>query len=438
MAAEPAAPRLLVVGANHRTSGLGLRDRLHVPDAEAPLFLQGLGRIGIGQALVLSTCDRVEVVAVHADAPTAATAIATQMAGRGATVEAPEVAESGLFTLVDEAALRHLFAVAAALDSLVIGEPQVLGQVKAAHRLAAEAGLMGPELEAALSAAYTAAKRVRNETAIGDGAVSLVASAIKLARRVHGDLGRVSGLLIGAGDLGEVMAEELQRAGLRQLAVTGPSRARAEELARRLGCHSTDFAPLEDALVAADVIISAAGSGRHLIDAGMMERVLRRRRHRPVFVIDLGVPSDIDPGIEAVDGAFRYDLDDLERTAMSGRLNRAAAAAAAWEIVETELRAFWSVRAERVAVPALTALRAHFAAERQRVLAEVGGDAERATELLIQRLLHAPSEALRLIAAEAAGGGPSWQEAERLLRQLFRLSEENGRAEPPSAEGVER
>lgn len=413
--------RLVVVGANHRSSAMALRDRLFVADLDQPAVLGALGRAGLTQAIVLSTCDRVEIQAAHGDPAAAAEIITRFLVDRGG--EGVGVVRSQLYALHDEAALRHIAAVAASLDSLILGEPQVLGQVKAAHRVALAAGMVGPELEAALQAAYATAKRVRSETAIAEGPVSMAAAAVQLARDVHGDLGRIAGLLIGTADMGELLAEELQKADLARLSITASSLARAEETARRLGCHVAGFEPLAPALRQAEVVVTASGSGRHVVTAAMMNTVMRERRRRPVFIVDLGVPADVERAVEDIDGVFRYDLDDLERIAMAGRASRASAAAAAGAIVDAEIAGFLRLRAERSAVPALIALRRHFEAERERALRDAGGDAARATELLVNRLLHAPSEALRQLAAVGSEGEAERIAAERLLRRVFRLIE---------------
>ncbi|MGQ0664485.1 MAG: glutamyl-tRNA reductase [Pseudomonadota bacterium] len=417
--AANSALRLAVVGANHRSSAAALRDRLFIADAEMPFFLAALRQAGLRQAIVLSTCDRVEVQAADIDAEEAA-AIVTRLFAERAALPVGEVRRQ-LYALSGPAALKHMFAVAASLDSQVIGEPNVLGQVKAAHRLAHDAALMGPELDLALQAAFGAAKRVRSETTIGERPVTLSSAAVEIARKVHGDLAGCAGLLIGGHDMGALLIEQLRAAGLKRLAATGPAPARAEEIARQFGCHLAPFDPLAPALVAADIVVSSAGTGRHLVTGAMMAEALKSRRNRPVLLIDLGVPADVAPEVERLDGAFRYDLDDLERVAMSGLATREAEAAQAWRIAEHELATFALARAERAAVPAILALRRHLEALRARALREADGDAARATELLVSRLLHDPLEALRRTAAK----GPQERgEIERLVYELFGLEDE--------------
>lgn len=426
MAGGAHAPaQYVVVGANHRSSSVTLRDMIFVEDGSVPAVLRDLCSRGLSQALLLSTCDRVEVQGLT-EYPEAARGAVAAVLGARAGIEAASL-ESQLYLESGETALRHIFAVAASLDSAVLGEPQVLGQVKAAHRLARDAGMIGSALEGVLQAAYGAAKRVRTETAITQGPVSILATALELAREVHGEFGPLAGLLIGTGDMGQLMAEELMHAGLGRLMVAAVNASRAEALARQLEGHFTDFSTLAASLTEADVVIACAGTGRYLVTGEMMEQVLKRRRHRPVYLVDLGVPSDIEPAVNRIDDAYLYDLADLERMALVGQANRSVATDEAWRIVDEELAVFLRGRAERAAVPTLVALRRHFEALREQVLAQHSGDAAEATRLLVNRLLHDPSEALRALAAEA-GDEESRTLAEKLLRRLFRL---NGDSDVP-------
>ncbi len=412
--------RYVLVGANHRSAPLSLRDPMFVEDAQQPAFLAGLKESGFAQALALATCDRVEILAVDADPGQAKTRLLACLAGR-AGIEAGALGPS-TYALEGVAAVRHVFAVAAALDSQTVGEPQVLGQVKAAHRFARDAGQSGPELEALMQAAFGAAKRVRAETAIGERPVSMAAAAVQMARDLHGDLARRDGLMLGDGDMGALVAETLLAGGLRRLSIACPRPGRAETMARALNCHTQPFENRDDLLAQADVVIAALSGVRAVVSAEAVQAALRRRRRRPIFLIDSGLPGDIEPAVDRVEGAFLYDLDDLERVAMAGRASREAASNSAWAIVDEEVAAFARGRAERVAVPAIVALRRRFEHERERALAEAGTDATRATWLMMNRLLHDPSEALKSSAGHA---GIDWSAEERLLRRLFGLDEDD-------------
>ncbi|MGE5506245.1 MAG: glutamyl-tRNA reductase [Actinomycetota bacterium] len=417
MAAGTSPNRLVVVGANHRSASLSLRDALFVEDALAPAFLDGLKAAGLADALVLSTCDRVEVWAAAEDHDHVARLVCEAFAAR--TGLAPAALSPQLYVLSGAEAVRHGFAVTAALDSLVIGEAHVLGQVKAAHRLAREAGACGAGLEGFLQAAFGVAKRVRSDTAIGEGPVSIAAAAVQLARDLHGDLAGCTGLLVGTGDMGELAAESLLAAGLSKLMVTAPRAGRAEAVARALDCSVLPFEEMREALAGADVVLTCVGGRTVVVTAEAVGAALKRRRRKPMFLVDAGIPGDIEPAVNRVDNAFLYDLADLEKVALAGRATREQAARAAWEIVEAEVAAYLKGHAARAAVPAIVALRHHFDHMREAVLAEAGSDAAEATRLLVNRLLHSPSEVMKDIAAE----GAEWQAMEKTLRRLFRLEE---------------
>lgn len=410
-----AAPRFIVVGANHRLASLSLRDQLFVDDAGASAFLTEMKGRGLHEALVLSTCDRVEVWASHHDPEIATAAICDGLAAKAglpAAVLAPQ-----LYSHAGADAVRHAFAVAASLDSLVIGEPHVMGQVKTAHRLARDAGTCGPELETVLQAAFASAKRVRTETHIGEGPVSIAAAAVQLARDLHGDLSKCSGLVVGAGDMGELVAESLLAAGLGRLAVAAPRQSRAEAVAQSLNGHVVPFEDLKEAMANADVVVASVGTRNVVVTAEAVTAALKKRRRKPIFLVDAGIPGDIEPAVNRVDGAFLYDLSDLERVALEGRATRVQAGRAAWAVLDDEISNFLRGRASRVAVPAIISLRHRFEETRDAVLAEAHGDADQATRLLINRLLHAPTEAMKSVAAE----GAEWQAMEKTLRKLFRL-----------------
>jgi glutamyl-tRNA reductase len=414
----PAEP--VVVGATHRSSTIVLRDRLFIDDAAAPDLFRRLAEAGVRQAIVLSTCDRVEVQGMSEaplEAIDTACGILADRAGSDSAAIAGEIE-----SLTGDSAARRIFGVAASLESQVVGEPQVLGQVKAAHRLATRHGMVGPELETLLQAAYMAAKRVRTETPIAERSVTLASGAVQTARDLHGDLSEVSGLILGLGDMGDLIGGQLRLAGVVRMVLTGPSR-RSEAEARRMGCNFTPFEALDDALAEADIIVTASGAGRYLVTAEAMERALKRRRHRPVLVIDGGVPGDVEPAVHELDDAFVYTLDDLELVARHNRAGREAAAEDAWRIVDAAVTAWRRSRAERDAVPTLVALRDRFDAIRDEVLAaDPKADAGEATRRLVNRLLHTPSKALRDVAGNA---GEDADEAVRVVTRLFGLAEEN-------------
>ena len=268
----------LVVGANHRSSSMSIRDRLFVEDAQVPGVLERLRDAGIGEALVVSTCDRVEIQCIHENPSAAAENIVEILAGH-AELEASDL-DGQTYTLIGDDAVRQIFRVCASLDSLVVGEPQVLGQVKSCHRLATEAGMAGAAIEAILQAAYGAAKRARNETAIGERPVTIAAAAARLAQDLHGDLSKRSGLLIGTGEMGELVAGAMLTEGLGDLVVVHSAPARAEALARELNCHVADYDDLAQLLDDADIVLTAQGARRHVVTSDMMLVAIHRRRRR--------------------------------------------------------------------------------------------------------------------------------------------------------------
>lgn len=406
--------QLLVVGANHRSSTVVLRDEIYVDDREMPGLLLGLKKMGVHQALVLSTCDRVEVQAAAMDAEAAARKITDFLAARAETKEMGMSEQ--FYTHCGDRAARQIFAVAASLDSQIIGEPQVLGQLKASHRLAKAAGMVGPELEAALQAAYGVAKQVREQTAIGERPVSMAAAAVQIARDIHGDLANASAILIGDGEMGEMVAEQLRAGGLGRLMTTAPTSARGEATARRLDCHLVAYDRFAASLPECDIIVVSLGARHYTLSAQMIEATLKRRRRQPIFIVDGGVPGDVEPAVERLDEAFVFGLDDLERVAFEGRASREAVASEAWAILDRGLEDFLRGRAERRAVPAITALRKHFETVRREVLnANTGAGPDEVSRRLIKRLLHEPSKMLR---AGAAANDP---DAERVVRRLFGL-----------------
>ncbi|MCG8542809.1 MAG: glutamyl-tRNA reductase [Alphaproteobacteria bacterium] len=419
------AARVFVVGANHRSSTALLRDRLFIEEAMMPRMFDRLRSAGVEQAVILSTCDRTEVQGVHNTADRAARRVRDDFAAM-ANMGRDEIVEQS-YTLVDEAALRHIFAVASSLDSQVIGEPQVLGQVRASHRLATDCGMVGPELDAVLQAAYGVAKRVRSETDVARRPVSIASAAVQVAQDLHGDLSDSHVLVVGLGEIGELVHEQLRVAGLRHCTMTGPSE-RSEAVARRAGFHFTPFDDLVVALGAADIVVTALGSGRRVIDRQHIEAALKVRRRKPMLLIDGGVPADVDETVEKSSDAFLYTLDDLERVAQQGRMHRQEAADAAWRIVDRGVEMWNQRQAERSVVPSLVAMRMHFESMRERVLEEnPNADAAEATRLLVNRLLHQPSLMLRQIAT--ADEDPAEHDlgaVDRVVRRLFGGSRAGG------------
>lgn len=410
------APAISVIGVSHRTCPDSLRERLYVDDSEVAAVIGTLRIRGVREAMVLSTCDRVEVTAVFQDGPMAPMTVATAL-GAPVGLRGEELAPY-LYRHDGGEAVRHVFRVASALDSQVVGEPQVLGQVKAAQRLSQDLGAWGPTLDRVLQAAYAVAKRVRTETRIGEGAVSLATAAVARVQDLHGDLSGRSCLLVGGDELSVMIARQLRDAGLHDLTVLDRFRRRAAVTATELEAHHGPLDDLADALDRADVVITGMGSGRYLITAEAMEAVLRRRRRRPVFLLDVAVPGDVEPAVHRLDEAYVYDIGDLERVTHEGRAGREAEATRAESLVEEALAAFDHDLAVRDAGPDIAQLRAHLEAQ-IRAGAGTGPEADALARRIAGRVLHAPSETMRRWAA----AGRLDDETRALIAELFGLDD---------------
>ena len=421
MTAAKGLPRLLVVGANQRSSSVSLRERLFLEPDEIPGFVETMRGAGISNGCLLSTCDRVEMVLTHDDPDLACDVVVKAFAER-VGVSAAALSEECV-RLEGADAVQHIFEISASLDSVVVGEPQVLGQVKDAHRLARDAGMVDSALNALFEASYRTAKRVRTETAIGERPVSIAAAAEKLALNIHGPLSEIGALIIGAGEMGELIAEHLKNRGLGRLTAIARIDVQATTLANRLGGHHAPFEQMESCLRDSDIVIAAVGAGRHVVSREIMEKVLLVRRRKPVFLIDTGVPADIPPQINELDSAFVYDLGDLENVATEGRAGRDEEALLAARIIQEEVELFFKARAGREAGAAVSALRQHFEYIRGTVVADNPVDVDAVTRLLINRLLHVPSETLREIAERDSADLPEFEAA---IFRLFGLEDASG------------
>lgn len=400
----------VMVGLSHHTAPLGLRERLAVSDDRLAAELAALRReAAVTEGLLLSTCNRVEMYATAED-PTAATAAIRRGLGRRA---APDDISPHLYERQGTDAIRHAFRVASSLDSMVVGEPQILGQVKGAYDTAQANGSVGPLLGRAFVRAFQVAKRVRTETAIAAGSVSVSSIACDLARKIFGDLGGRHVLLVGAGKMGEAAAKHLRKLGA-HLHVTNRSPERARELASACGGQPRDYADLATELVSADVVITSTGSPRYVIDADLLSGVVRARKHRPLFLIDIAVPRDVDPRTSALDNIFLYDLDDLQKVAEENLAARRREAEVAEQIVASEVAEFerW-VRSLEIK-PTIVALRERFRrvlrGELERTLPRLRNVTpderralERMTDAMVNKLLHAPTSQLRGLAEDVDG-----------------------------------
>lgn len=415
-AAPPDRP--YAVGVSFRTADSRIRDRLFIEPKALPDLLGRARGSGQSALLALSTCDRVEIVGAAPDPETACRAAEAILRERLDGTAPPGI----FYRHYDIDAVRHVFRIACALDSQMVGESQILGQFKDSVQAASDAGVLTGELDRLSQSALALAKRVRSTTRIGEGAVSAAAAAVKVAQDLHGDIPHCRALLIGLGETGWLIAEQFQRASIGVLNLTGPSRRTEREAARR-HLPFRPFDELAEALSVSDIVITAAGQGRYLVDRADVAQALELRRSKPILIVDAGIPSDIDPAVDTLSDAFLYTLQDIERLAEKGQLDRKAEAREAEAMVEAALSDWRRAQAEREGVPGVVALRDHFDRLRDEVLSRhPNAGAEEATRLLVNRLLHEPSERLRVIAGE--GGAADLRDTitvNRVLERLFDL-----------------
>ncbi len=327
---------ITLVGLNHRTAAVDVRERFALARQTDPenwaLPVGG----AVHEALILSTCNRVELLAMGMG-DIRGQMLRAWARARGAN---PQDLEPYVYTYHNDDAVRHLFSVASSLDSMVLGEPQILGQLKAAYRKAAACHATGVILNHLLHKAFSVAKRVRTETSVASSAVSISYAAVELARRIFGTMNSHKALLIGAGEMAELAATHLMQNGIAEILVANRTLSRAEELARFYRGRAVPFADFPKALAGVDIVITSTGSTDPIIRARDIMPVLRARRNRPMFFIDIAVPRDVDPDVNTLDNIYLYDIDDLREVVEENRANRRGEAIKAEAIVEEETRAF--------------------------------------------------------------------------------------------------
>ncbi|MFN2467711.1 MAG: glutamyl-tRNA reductase [Gaiellaceae bacterium] len=412
---------LALAGLSHHVAPVELRERVAL-DRDAASDLARSLAAGGAEAVCLSTCNRTELYLASTGAPEArAVEALRELAGAAA----PELG-AVLYRLHDEAAALHLFRVAAGLDSMVPGEGEILGQVRAAY----EAGAPGAVLDRLFRQALHVGKKVRSETAIAESPASVSSAAAALAQQVFGDLDRRVVVLVGAGRAGELAARSLVARGGRIAAVASRNAERAGELAGRFGARVAVLEELPAELEAADVLVSATSAPGFVLTAGQVERALAGRRGRPLFLIDIAVPRDLDPAIHELDGCYLYDIDDLEAVVAESLAGRRREAARAETLTSEEAESFREWQSSREVVPAIASLRAHAEEIRRSELARAEARLGRLTETerravesvtaqIVNKLLHLPT--VRMKQAAATPAGAVYVDA---LEHLFGLDEE--------------
>jgi glutamyl-tRNA reductase len=416
--------KIVLVGLNHRSAPLEVRERVAVEDA-APLLRKLVASDEIDEAVLLSTCNRVEVVAITRNIEAARHRLNSffrRELARDQPVDGSRI-EDHLYEFTDGEAMRHVFRVSSALDSMVVGEPQILGQVKDAYRIAAECSASGPILNRLFQHAFTTAKRVRNETRVAERPVSVARVAVDLARQIFEDFGDKQALLIGAGEMIEAALSALKDAGIASVAVANRTPERAADLAVRFEATAHGLDELARLVSEADVALTCIGGDRPILTRALVEPALRDRPHRPIFVIDIGVPRNADPEIDALDNVYLYDIDDLAAVSEGNAELRRRELVRAEAVVAEEQQRFDGWFSALRAVPTIRHLRTRVeeirSAEVDKTLSNIRlADAEREqvealTRSIVNKILHVPLARLRREAEREEG--MAYLEAARVL-----------------------
>jgi glutamyl-tRNA reductase len=399
-----------ILGINHKTAPVALREKVAFNEDRLVAALSALRREqGVAEVVILSTCNRTELY-------WAGTASGTDLADWLERHHAPSLdLASSVYVHQEQRAIEHAFSVAAGLDSMVLGEAQILGQLKEAYRIAQQAGSTGPHLNKLFQAAFSTAKRVRSETQIGANAVSLASATVSLARRMYADLSAKNALMIGAGEMNSLTARHFATAGVKRMVIANRTLARAQDLAAEVKGYAVDLGQLDKELADADIVISCTASPGALITKAAAAAALKARRRRPMFMVDLAVPRDIDPGVADLEDIYLFSIDDLQQLIDENRHQREVAAGTARLMIVEEVTRFLSEARAKEAAPAIRALRQQADGIRLQTLEQArrmiasGKPADEALEFLsntlMNRLLHAPTQALKAASEPAESMG---------------------------------
>ncbi len=428
--------RIVIVGLNHRTAPVEIRERLAFPAETIGHALRGLvERREISEGVILSTCNRVEVCVLAGEAYKGAAAVKEFLSGHHGIPG--EELNGYLYHYEGEEAVKHLFRVSSSLDSMVLGEPQILGQVKDAYGYAAEFRAIGPILDKFFNKAFSVAKRVRTETKVASSAVSVSYAAVELAKKIFGNLKDKTVMLIGAGEMCELAARHLLSAGVKGILVTNRTFERAVKLAGEFNGTPVRFDELLSHLKLADIILSSTGAPHFILKREDVEEVIRIRKNRPMFFIDMAVPRDIDPDANQIDNVYVYDIDDLNNVIETNLEERQKEAARAEEIVAVEVRAFFRWLEAQQVTPTIVTLRKKFEeiknAEVAKALSVLGTEdpktrkvVESLASAILNKVLHPPVAALKKDV-----DGRDVTELVATVRELFDLPEDGGQTPPP-------
>jgi glutamyl-tRNA reductase len=417
---------LIAVGLNHRTAPVHVRERLSVAEAKLPELIASLTAMnGVDGGAIVSTCNRVETY-VSASSEDIIASVVDWLSER-AGAERAEL-ENHLYILRHGDVVKHLFRVAAGLDSMIIGEPQIHGQVRAAFLASQQCGALDALLTQVFEQTMRVAKKVRTDTGIGEHAVSVPYAAIELAKKIFGELEGLQALLLGAGEIGELTAEHLAGSGVRQIFVANRAYERGVQLAERFGGAAIQFSAIEPFLATCDIVIASTAAPHFVIERGQVERALESRKMKNLFLIDLSVPRNIDPAIAKIDGAYLYNIDDLQLVAESNRELRTKKAQQAEEIVAREVESFRRRIAAMDAVPTIVELQQRLeqirAAELEKCLRRVGPmnpeqreAIEMMTTQMVNKILHYPILQLK----EADEPQEQRESIRKTIRKIFGL-----------------
>ena len=425
---------IIVVGLSYRTASVEIREKVAFAPTQMEKPLRTLTDLDdITEAIIVSTCNRVEIYATTHDIAGGMARIKRFLADYHSFPL--ETLEQHLYSYHGEEAIRHVFRVASSLDSMVVGEPQILGQIKTAYGYAAEFRSSGIILNRFLHKAFSVAKRVRTETKIASSAVSVAFAAVELAKKIFGDLSDKTVMLIGAGEMCELAAKHFLNSGARGVMVTNRTYERAEKLAEEFDGKAVRFEDLFDQLHKADIILSSTGAPHTIIGPRDLDEVMRRRKLKPMFFIDIAVPRDIDPGVNDVENVYLYTVDDLQEVVAANLQQRSAEAGKAEEIVNQEIGQFFKWLSTLEVTPTIVALRAKFDEIRRAELEKTLGSwkelppdgqkrLEALTNAIMNKLLHPPTSLLK-----QSGQGGRIDLYVDALRNLFELSTDAGEAE---------
>lgn len=425
----------ILVGLSHRTAEVDIRERVAIQASQMPEALRQLAeRPGIRESMIISTCNRVELIS-HAENSQAGIDALESFLAESSTMARQELRQK-LYHHSGEQVVRHVFRVAASLDSMILGEPQILGQVKSFYDLAVDAHTVGAYLNSLLQAAFRTAKRVRSETSIGEYSVSVSSAAVELSRKIFGDLRNKKILIVGAGKMGEVAVRHLAASGASTIRVTNRSLEAAQELAARFRGTAVPFGELQQAVAHSDIVITSTGSEDILIERIMAQSVMVERKNEPIVFVDISVPRNVDPGVADIDNVFCYDIDDLGAVVEANLQERRREASLAEKIVDQEVDSFCARLKSLDMGPVVAQLQGRIEEicrlELERYLKRVGTQDTRETQELETMVSRIAGKIAHPLVAQlrSAYQDPLHQEAYlNMIKRIFKLHKESEQEE---------